>query len=97
MNKENKPQPNLEEWLDTQTWRVDYGANVGRFEKDRLARAFAREVAKQTCDAVRVGNREYFKDLSISDPDNMEANGWNSAIKAQEDNERSWMGEGGRG
>jgi len=86
----NKPQPNLEEWLDTQTWRVDYGANVGRFEKDRLARAFAREVAKQTCDAVRVG-----EPIMVNENELIAGavlTGWDNAVKAQKDKERSWMG-----
>ena|SRR3989304_8181647 len=57
---------------------------------------FAREVARATCNAVRVEKKEnkLGNKLGVDPRYEPMILGYNSAIKAQQDKERSWMGEG---
>jgi len=48
-----------------------------------------REVARATCDAVRVDEK--------NPAESYDYNIWNSAIKAQQDKAEEWLGEGGKG
>ena len=83
----NKPQ-NLEELIEkiiSEHWEVVADPPITIMElEDSL-----REVARATCDAVRVDEK--------NPAESYDYNIWNSAIKAQQDKAEEWLGEGGKG
>ena len=98
----NKPQ-NLEEWLKKKNFY--YGGK--RVKITPLMVKFANVVAFQSCDAVRVEEKRQADiiQLTVTDQATTEGklhyqleygkrDGFNSAIKAQEEKAKAWLGEG---
>jgi len=95
----NKPQ-NLGKWLDGIRVAKEGSKNSRVRELTTDERILAFEVARATCDAVSVGeisNPDADSDAKKSQVPRIaemlgRQAGFNSAVKAQKDKERSWMG-----
>ena len=97
-NHPNKPQ-NLEELIEKLD-DLTFGKLSGGERKvlELHLRHIARSVARATLDAVRLGDKyvSEFPDRDEPNASDFMTKGWNSAIKAQRERAKDWLGEGGK-